>query len=478
MKTPSRSFRKGLFVLLPLVILGVYAVHEANGNPDGITGQSKVGCGGSGCHGLKSTATIVSIRTDSAQIVTGRTYVFTVSVANVDEFAAGCDISVDSGKLATNGTGSGLRLIGKELTHSQPRVFDGDSAVWKFKYTARSTPGAVKFFLAGNAVDGNGNANSGDRWNTASFTFNVVAASGPQISTPSLARDTVLTGETKPMTVTIKNIGTAPLNISNISLKFGTSFHVAGTTPASLTPGQSADLTVNFAPTKPGLVTDTLHISSDDAGRPTASVILTGLGTAGVFNISANPKNFGQVKVGESSTATVVVINKGNARLIINGSLPTSTNPAFQFVSIVPLQLPPITLQPNDTVAVTFKYSPTAVGFDTTRLVFQLSNYTGEQHDSVVTVIGQGIPAASVHDREESANIVIAPNPSVGYVSITGITEPVELQVSDAAGRIVRNQQVMDNASLDLSGLPNGTYMIVIRTHAGDQIYRRIVIER
>jgi len=478
MKTPSRSFRKGLFVLLPLVILGAYAVHEANGNPDGITGYSKTGCGGSGCHGLKSTATVVNIRTDSTQITVGRTYVFTVSVANPGEFAAGCDISVDSGKLATNGTGTGLRLIGRELTHNQPRVFDGDSAVWTFKYTARSTPGPVHFYMAGNAVDGNGNANSSDRWNTASFTFNVVAASGPQISAPSLVRDTVLTGETKPMTITIKNTGTAPLNISNISLKFGTSFHVAGTTPASLAPDQSADLTVNFAPTKAGLVTDTLHISSDDAAKPTASVILTGLGTAGRYHISQNPVDFGKVKVGQDDTLRVVLSNTGNGKLVINSNLQGGTNPAITLVTLIPLHLPPYDVLPGDSIVAIFRYAPTAVGRDTNAYVFQISNFTGEQHDSIVTVIAEGVSEAAVAaGSHDNGSVLVSPNPSAGRISITGITEPVELSISDAAGRVVLEEHLANNA-LDLSLLPNGSYMIAIRTHAGDVLYRRIVIER
>src|SRR5665213_1560624 len=129
--------RKSILLILPLLLLGSYAIHEAAGRSSGITGQSRIGCGGGGCHGTQSTNTVISISTNSAQIEVGKAYVFRISVANPTEYAAGCDISVDKGTLAVDSIG--LQSADRELTHQFPNAFgrvtsgkSGDSAVWLF----------------------------------------------------------------------------------------------------------------------------------------------------------------------------------------------------------------------------------------------------------------------------------------------------------------------------------------------------------
>src|ERR1700685_1282834 len=136
------SIRKGILVALPLIVLGAYAVHEADGSSGGVTGDSSIGC--ASCHGPLSKSTIVKISTSATQIVAGQTYVFQFFVSNPSDKGAGCDITVDNGTLAVNGTNSGLQYIAKpynELTHTSPRTFTGDSAVWTFKYTAPTKAG-------------------------------------------------------------------------------------------------------------------------------------------------------------------------------------------------------------------------------------------------------------------------------------------------------------------------------------------------
>ncbi len=169
-----RRFLKFSFVVLPLLLLGTYSVHEVAANSAGIIGQSKVGCGGGGCHGSKSSATVISLTTTATQIVTGQSYIFRLSVANPSEAGAGCDISVDNGaKLGTSGTG--LFAFNNELTHNGPRTFTGDSAVWNFKYTAPTKAGTAHIYVAGNAVNLNGTNDLGDHWNTLVYTVNVVS---------------------------------------------------------------------------------------------------------------------------------------------------------------------------------------------------------------------------------------------------------------------------------------------------------------
>ncbi len=138
---------------------------------------SKTGCGGGDCHGTRSTATVIHISTTTNQLVAGQTYVFKLSVANPSEKAGGCDISVDKGgSLALNGSSSGLQLFNGELTHTSPRTFTADTAVWSFKYTAPKTVGVTHIYAACNAVNLNGDADGNDHWNTIVDTLTVISS--------------------------------------------------------------------------------------------------------------------------------------------------------------------------------------------------------------------------------------------------------------------------------------------------------------
>jgi hypothetical protein len=177
-----RRIRKALFLVLPLGLVGIYAVHEASGSSTGVAGYSRTGCSGGSCHGARSAATVIHISTTAPQIVAGKTYVFSISVANPSELAAGCDITTSSGAtLSLNGPNSGLQVTTPyypDLTHTGPNQFGAaDSAVWTFKYTAPQKVGTAYIYAACNAVNLNGHADAGDHWNTIIDTLKVVSAS-------------------------------------------------------------------------------------------------------------------------------------------------------------------------------------------------------------------------------------------------------------------------------------------------------------
>ncbi len=180
--------RQGSIICSVLAVAGGYSIHEAEGSSGGVVGLSKSGCS---CHGSKSSATVVSVYTDSTQILAGHTYVFSLSVANPSEKGAGCDLSVDNGGvLALDGTNSGLQFYNGELTHVGPRTFSGDSSVWTFKYTAPKTNGVAHIYAAGNAVNLDGRADAADHWNTIVYDVNVVSPAGveePASAAPSIS---------------------------------------------------------------------------------------------------------------------------------------------------------------------------------------------------------------------------------------------------------------------------------------------------
>ena len=168
-------------------------IQSAQASSGGITGRSQTGCGG--CHGGQNNATTLSLREGAGPftVQAGTSKTFTAVVAHATLTKAGMNLSIKNSSNVNAGTYSALSNCnnsGGELTHPTPANMNGGEAEFGFTWTAPSTPGTYTIYMAGNAVNNNGNAN-GDSWNIMnSITINVV--SGSSIS---------LTSQTSPSTV-------------------------------------------------------------------------------------------------------------------------------------------------------------------------------------------------------------------------------------------------------------------------------------
>jgi uncharacterized repeat protein (TIGR01451 family) len=104
-----------------------------------------------------------------------------------------------------------------------------------------------------------------------------------------------------PRTVTIRNSGTAPLQIRNIAVRDGNraDFTVASPNlPVTLVPGADATLTVTFRPRAAGARTANLTVVDNAANSPQV-VPMTGNGTPGAnvrVRTSANVDRLGRVR--------------------------------------------------------------------------------------------------------------------------------------------------------------------------------------
>jgi Secretion system C-terminal sorting domain len=472
------SFRKSIFVLLPLLVLGAYAVHQADSEPGGITGYSKIGC--SSCHGPRSTATVVKISTAATQIIAGGTYVFQFSVSNPSEFAAGCDISVDNGAvLGLNGTNSGLWIPSQtgELTHTEPLTFTGDSAVWTFTYTAPLTAGTDHIYAAGNAVD-----NDGGLSNVTTYAVTVVGSPGPHVSAPALVRDTALREDTSQIQFWVKNSGTSELDVYRYAMEYGTSYQIPDDSSLSIPVGDSSEVTVDFIPSIKGTIVDTFHIYSNDSTRAVTSVALVGLGTSGVCHISENPVRFAPIALAHSDTLSVTISNTGNGLLAVTPNILALSNSDFALISLKPADTS-YELVPKGTVVATFSFTPSTVGNDTGLFPLAVSEYEGNTIDTSILLIGMGTQSASV-DPTQPNNIafIIAPNPSVGliHLSSTGMTGSANIEVCDPAGKIVFRDEIIlgTESSINLPTLANGTYVLAIKSSEGQSFVSKIVLQR
>jgi hypothetical protein len=88
-----------------------------------------------------------------------------------------------------------------------------------------------------------------------------------------------------PSVITISNIGTGDLHISDMTLLDAVNYSLndetnpCGSTTPTIAPNSSCTVTVTFSPTSTGTIDGSLAISSDDPDIPTVNVSLSGRGT-------------------------------------------------------------------------------------------------------------------------------------------------------------------------------------------------------
>jgi hypothetical protein len=386
-------------------------------------------------------------------------------------------MSVDGGTLAVSGTGSGLFLSRKELTHNTPRKFTGDSVVWTFKWTAPATAGTYHIYAAGNAVNGNGTDDSGDLWNVTTYTITVgPAGPAPKIvlSAPSAIKTRVLTTATTH--VTIKNTGDLALTIDHFALKSGAAFILSDTSAHSVAAHDSATIVANFAPTKHQQYVDSLIVFSNDPTAVRASVALIGSGTQGVLRSIPASYDFGQVKLGDTKTTRFVFRNTGDDTLTIE-SLTAQASTQFTVQSIVPFLTLPAAMLPNDSVVLTLAFQPTLVQKNTMAVLVTLRDI-GASRDTSFSISGEGVPTGAVA-REQAATLRVYPDPVSTELHISADAPLTSYSVVNAHGVVVDEGTLatVQNFEMSVAKLTPGAYWL--RLHCADSrmIVRSFVVK-
>jgi predicted phage tail protein len=106
------------------------------------------------------------------------------------------------------------------------------------------------------------------------------------INATSIGFGDVFTNSPATQSVTLSSTGTAAVTVSAATVA-GTGFSVSGATfPLTLTPNQTATLSVEFDPTAAGAVTGTLTITSNSSTNPTAAIPLSGTGETVQVNLA------------------------------------------------------------------------------------------------------------------------------------------------------------------------------------------------
>ncbi len=147
------------------------------------------------------------------------------------------------------------------------------------------------------------------------------AQQGTLAATPNSENfGSVAVGSTATQTIVVINQGPGAVQITAASAS-GSGFTLQPPTlPMSLAAGASASLSATFAPTAAQAASGSIAITSN-AADSSLSIALSGQGTAVSKVLAATPNqvSFGNVLLGQSSSATVALANQGNAAVTISG---------------------------------------------------------------------------------------------------------------------------------------------------------------
>ncbi len=195
-----------------------------------------------------------------------------------------------------------------------------------------------------------------------------------------IAFPVTLAGTVAQASLNLTNRGSGSGAVSAISIT-GAAFRLQGIPllPATVAPNQTIAVVVIYAPT--GIGSDTGQITINLAGSPPIAINLTGNGTSPNFSyaiLTAPPApvspggtiSFADAQMGQSTTATIQIVNSGNAAGTLNSLIV-----AGQGFSLSDAPVLPKTLAVGASVTFTITFSPTQPGAATAVLIVNADTF-------------------------------------------------------------------------------------------------------
>jgi hypothetical protein len=270
------------------------------------------------------------------------------------------------------------------------------------------------------------------------------AQPGLSIAPASFNFGSVVDGQTKSQTITVTNTGSAALTIADLAVT-GNAYSAAGlVTPVTIAAGNTASLSVLFAPTTAGNQTGAVSISSNAPNSPNV-LSLSGTGTAATVTLSSSPSSvsFAAVNAGSSSSKSVTITNSGNVSMTISQ---VSVNAKDFAVSGMTA---PVTLAAGQNAAMSVTFSPTGAENITGNITVASSQGT----TAIIPVSGTGL----------QAGLTITPgSASFGNVTV-GSPTTQSIQLSNTGTGTLTVTQV----SLAGSSFNTGTLALPLNINAG-----------
>jgi Cep192 domain 4/Fibronectin type III domain/HYDIN/CFA65/VesB-like, Ig-like domain len=308
------------------------------------------------------------------------------------------------------------------------------------------------------------NFGNSDPSNVAADTTPAPAFPMIGVSQAAINFGSVRVTQTATRTITITNSGGTDLVISNI-IDPATPFSLVNkpATPFTIQPGQSSELTVQFAPGSIQRFVGSLTILSNDPATPTLTIPLEGIGTsAPVANLEITP---GTIDFASGSGATSLELkNTGEGDLII-ASLQF---PSFPFtVSGTPTL--PTTLKSGERILLTVNFAPTAPGVFTSSILV-VSN----DPDALLVTVplrGTSTPQSELFKLRAPSRFtaVAGAANTINVVASNGINTDIRLSATPVAGGVFTDR---GNGRGDLVLTPaasaTGTAQVTFTATAGN----------
>lgn len=204
----------GLSVMVTLVA-GLYLLWQdtavVNASLNGRVGFSgnpatNSGANCTACHASGAVVPTVVLQGPTT-VTAGATNLYTLTISGGPAQTAGLNVSAANNRGTFLPTGSDTQALLGELTHSAPKAFTGNQAVFTFAWTAPTFNDTVTLYGAGNSSDGQQSL-SGDGIGTTSLAIQVTGGTGdpPPVSpTPppaTLGLNRVVGGLNQPTNIT------------------------------------------------------------------------------------------------------------------------------------------------------------------------------------------------------------------------------------------------------------------------------------
>jgi hypothetical protein len=229
---------------------------------------------------------------------------------------------------------------------------------------------------------------------------NLTALTGAsiQVSPGNVSFGTVKVGQTASTAITVANNGDQTLTVSQLQIP-GQIFWVssAANPPVQIPAGESYKFSLDFKPTSATAYSGQLTILNTAATTPAVTVPVSGSGsstptstprpTTSELTLSASSVAFGNVATGSSATKTLTLTSSGTAPLNVS-----SIEISGGAYSVTGASLP-LTLNPNQQVALQVKFAPKAAGTSVGQVTIQ-SDATNSP-TATVSLNGAGASAAA-----------------------------------------------------------------------------------
>ena len=288
---------------------------------------------------------------------------------------------------------------------------------------------------------------------TVPVTLDVTGAPDISLSEASFDYGDVFIGDSVDMTLTIRNIGTDDLVISDISDDHAD--YTMDVTNVTLSPNEFQDVVVAFTPTSTGVLGATLTIVSNDPDTPSALVSLTGQGLDPP-DIDVSPGSLTEnLLTNQTSTQNLTVQNLGLNDLILSiGTKETGG------LSVPPYNPPGGDPNVDTQQSTSTDPAPTQSGNasdDPQILIIQDTSAWGVFMDDVLqdnfglaaTVINSG-DLATTNFSPFDLIITVSDESSTYYGALS--SEVAKFEAFVEAGGIVQYQAATQGSSLDIAG--------------------------